>query len=203
MHLASGGGSIHCYNLAMKLQTSSIVRNVDVDGPRSITSFNPATEEEIATVSALDQGGAVDAVEAAKEAFPGWSHTPVKERQKIIARWLEIMLEERDELAQLVSMEGGKPVNEARLVDVFPGLESLSYYSKHLDEMLAFRTGEAESDPVRALAGGLSIRSARRDRDHYSVELPGRHSDGRNRARGWCRQHGGLQTGLGDRADRS
>jgi acyl-CoA reductase-like NAD-dependent aldehyde dehydrogenase len=123
----------------MSLQTSSIIRNVDVDGPRSITSYNPATEEEIATVSALDQGGAEDAVEAAKAAFPGWSHTPVKERQKILARWLEIMLEERDELAKLVSMEGGKPVNEARLVDVFPGLESLSYYSKHLDEMLAFR----------------------------------------------------------------
>ena len=123
----------------MNLQTSSIVRNLDVTGPRSITSYNPATEEEIATVSALDGDGGVDAVCAAKEAFPGWSHTPVKERQKILARWLEIMLDERDELARLVSMEGGKPVNEARLVDVFPALESLSYYSKHLDEMLAFR----------------------------------------------------------------
>jgi len=123
----------------MNLQTSSIIRNIDVDGPRSIASYNPATEEEIATVSALDGDGGVDAVCAAKEAFPGWSHTPVKERQKILARWLEIMLDERDELARLVSMEGGKPVNEARLVDVFPALESLSYYSKHLDEMLAFR----------------------------------------------------------------
>ena len=123
----------------MRLQTSSIIRNVDVDGPRSITSYNPATEEEIATISVLDGNGAVDAVEAAKVAFPGWSHTPVKERQEILARWLEIMLDERDELARLVSMEGGKPVNEAGLVDVFPGLESLAYYSKHLDEMLAFR----------------------------------------------------------------
>jgi len=123
----------------MDLQTRSIVRNVDVDGPRSITSYNPATEEEIATISALDGDGAVDAVCAAKEAYPGWSQTPVKERQKILARWLEIMLDERDELAQLVSMEGGKPVKEAGLVDVFPGLESLSYYSKYIHKMLAFR----------------------------------------------------------------
>jgi len=123
----------------MRLQTRSIVRNVDVDGPRSITSYNPATEEEIATVSALDGDGAADAVEAAKEAFPDWSHTPVRERQKILARWLEIMLDERDELAKLVSMEGGKPVSEAGLVDVFPGLESLAYYSKYIDKMLAFR----------------------------------------------------------------
>jgi succinate-semialdehyde dehydrogenase/glutarate-semialdehyde dehydrogenase len=124
----------------MSLQISSIVRNVDIDGPRSITSYNPATEEEIATVAALDGGGAADAVEAAKEAFPSWSQTPVKERQKTLARWLEIMLDELEELARLVSTEGGKPVTEARLVDVFPGLESLSYYSKNLSKMVAFKS---------------------------------------------------------------
>jgi succinate-semialdehyde dehydrogenase/glutarate-semialdehyde dehydrogenase len=123
----------------MSLQTRSIVRNVDVEGPRSITSINPATEEEIASISALDGEGAADAVAAAKEAFPEWSHTPVRERQRVLSRWLEIMLDERDELARLVSMEGGKPRNEARLVDVFPGLESLFYYSKYIDRMLAFR----------------------------------------------------------------
>ena len=132
-------GGRRCYNLGMKLQTRSIVANRDVEGPRSIVSINPATEEEIATVSALDEVGAGDAVQAAKEAFPEWSNTPVEERQKILARWLEIMLDEAEDLARLVSMEGGKPVGEARLVDVFPGLESLSYYSERLDELLAFR----------------------------------------------------------------
>ena len=128
-----------CYNSGMKLQTRSIIANTDVEGPRSFVSINPATEEEIATISALDQTGAGDAVEAAKGAFPEWSRTPVEERQKILARWLEIMLDEAEDLARLVSMEGGKPVGEARLVDVFPGLESLSYYSERLDELLAFR----------------------------------------------------------------
>ena len=136
-HRVAGGH--RCYNLGMKLQTRSIVANRDVEGPRSIVSINPATEEEIATVSALDEAGAREAVEAAKDAFPEWSHTPVEERQKILARWLEIMLDEAEELSRLVSMEGGKPVGEAQLVDVFPGLESLSYYSERLDEMLAFR----------------------------------------------------------------
>jgi succinate-semialdehyde dehydrogenase/glutarate-semialdehyde dehydrogenase len=137
--IATRDDTCRCYNPRMNLQICSIVRNEDVDGPRSIVSYNPATEEEIATVSALDGDGAADAVAAAKEAFPEWSKTRVKERQKILARWLEIMLEERDDLAKLVSMEGGKPANEARLVDVFPGLESLSYYSKYIDRMLAFR----------------------------------------------------------------
>ena len=128
-----------CYNPVMNLQTSSIIRNVDIDGPSTIVSYNPATEKEIATVSALDGEGAVGAVEAASDAFPAWSRTPVKERQKMIGRWLEIMLEERDELARLVSIEGGKPITEARLVDVFPGLETLSFYSKKLSKLLAFK----------------------------------------------------------------
>jgi len=123
----------------MNILKQSIIANKDVAGPRTITSVNPATEEVIATVSALDGEGAAAAVEAAKEAFPEWSQTPVEERQKILARWLEIMLSEEEELARLVSMEGGKPVAEAHLVDVFPGLATLSYYSEHLKEMLAFR----------------------------------------------------------------
>jgi succinate-semialdehyde dehydrogenase/glutarate-semialdehyde dehydrogenase len=127
------------YNFAMKFQKHSIVRNQDVEGPLSISSINPATEGEIATVSALDSTAAVDAVEAAREAFSGWSQTPVGERQRLIGRWLEIMLEEKDELARLISAEGGKPVVEAHLVDVFPGLETLSYYSENLGDLLAFK----------------------------------------------------------------
>jgi succinate-semialdehyde dehydrogenase/glutarate-semialdehyde dehydrogenase len=123
----------------MKLQTHSIVRNVDVEGPRTITSYNPATEKEIATVSALESDGAVDAIRAAKEAYPKWAATPVRERQKMIGRWLEIMLDERHELARLVSSEGGKPITEAGLVDVFPGLETLSFYSRKLSRLLAFK----------------------------------------------------------------
>jgi len=137
--IATRDDTRHCYNPGMSLQTNSIIRNVDVEGPRSITSYNPATEEEIAAISALDSEGAMDAVRAAKEAFPGWAATPVPERQKIIGRWLEIMLDEQEELARLVSAEGGKPVNEARLVDVFPGLEALSFFSKKLTKLLAFK----------------------------------------------------------------
>ncbi len=127
------------YNAAMHYQKTSIIDNLDVEGPGSITSFNPSTEEEIATVSSLDPAGAERAVEAAKRAFPEWARTPVRERQQLIGRWLEIMLDEQDDLARLVSTEGGKPVAEARLVDVFPGLETLAYYNKRLSDLLAFK----------------------------------------------------------------
>ena len=127
------------YDARMKILEHSIVRNIDTSGPGVITSINPATEAEIGRVTALDKDGAVDAVAAAKEAYPEWSRTPVSERAKILGRWMEIMLAEQDELARLVSAEGGKPPAEARLVDVFPGLETLKYFTEHLEEMLAFQ----------------------------------------------------------------
>ncbi len=122
----------------MKLQSSSIVAGRDVNGPRSIVSLNPATEQENARVSALDGEGARDAVAAARAAFPGWARTPLAERRKILHRWLKIMFSEVDELARLMSSENGKPVVEAKLVDVFPALETLKYYAENLEELLAF-----------------------------------------------------------------
>ena len=122
----------------MKLQSSSIVAGRDVNGPRSIISLNPATEQENARVSALDGEGARDAVAAARAAFPGWARTPLAERRKILHRWLKIMFSEVDELARLMSSENGKPVVEAKLVDVFPALETLKYYAENLEELLAF-----------------------------------------------------------------
>ncbi len=128
----------------MKLQLHSIVDNRDLAGPRSLVSINPATEQEIASVSLLDEEGARAAVAAAKAAYPEWARTPVRERQRILSRWLEIMLAEAEDLARLVSAEGGKPVAEAMLIDVLPALETLRFYSERLETMLAFRAVEPE-----------------------------------------------------------
>lgn len=123
----------------MKRQETSIIANRDVEGPKRIVTISPSTEEELATIPGLDESGAREAVAAAKEAFPAWAATPAKERQKILGRWLELMVEEADDLAGLVAMEGGKPIAEARLVDIFPACEVLSYYARNLDRLLSFQ----------------------------------------------------------------
>jgi acyl-CoA reductase-like NAD-dependent aldehyde dehydrogenase len=123
----------------MKIFTDSIIDNVDVPGPGSIVSINPTTEEVIATARALDTEGATRAVEAARAAFPGWAATPVQTRQKVLGRWLEIMVAEADEVAALMSAEMGKPVTEAMLVDLVPACATLEYWQRTADHHLAFR----------------------------------------------------------------
>lgn len=128
----------------MKLITHSIVDNQDVAGPGSIVSINPATEEELATVSALDRAGAERAIAAARRAFPGWAATPVKERAALLGRWLEIMVAEAGELAALASAEGGKPIAEALLVDVTSSCATLDYWQRTAEELLSFRPQKPE-----------------------------------------------------------
>lgn len=123
----------------MKLQQHSIIGNREVEGPRSISSINPATEEEIGTVSAIVADGVDLAVATAKEAFPEWAATPVGERQKILRRWLEIMIDEGEELAALMSAENGKPISEAMLVDVVPACATLDYWAENAEKQLAFQ----------------------------------------------------------------
>jgi succinate-semialdehyde dehydrogenase/glutarate-semialdehyde dehydrogenase len=101
-----------------------------------IDSFNPATGELIATAAGVDEEGARAAVAAARDAFPAWSITPFSERQRLLGRWLDLLVAEDDTFARLVALEAGKPITEARLVDVFTGCETLEYFHLRLHRLL-------------------------------------------------------------------
>ncbi|RKF46065.1 NAD-dependent succinate-semialdehyde dehydrogenase [Paraburkholderia fungorum] len=76
--------------------------------------LNPATGEIVAQVA---KGGAAEteqAVAAAERAFPAWRRLTAKERGARVKRWGELMLENRDALAELLTLEQGKPLAEAR-----------------------------------------------------------------------------------------
>ena len=67
--------------------------------------LNPATGETIAKVA---KGGADDtqrAIDAAAHAFPAWRALTAKERGARVKRWGELMLENRDALAELLTRE--------------------------------------------------------------------------------------------------
>jgi succinate-semialdehyde dehydrogenase/glutarate-semialdehyde dehydrogenase len=126
------------------MQTTSIIANLDVAGPGSIVARSPADGSELGRVPALDEVGLRSAVEAAKQALPAWSATPVAERQRLLGRWLSIMVAEEAPLSELIAREGGKPVAEALLVDVFPACEVLSFLARRLHRLLAPETTRPE-----------------------------------------------------------
>ncbi|KHT26353.1 NAD-dependent succinate-semialdehyde dehydrogenase [Pectobacterium carotovorum] len=74
---------------------------------------NPATGESIASVAKAGKKETQAAIDAAYAAFPAWKRKTAKERSEILYRWYELILENKRYLAELVTAEQGKPVQEA------------------------------------------------------------------------------------------
>lgn len=66
---------------------------------------------DVANLSASDSAGAID---AAQQAFGPWSSMLPQQRSRILRRWFELMLEHKEDLARIMTLEQGKPISEAR-----------------------------------------------------------------------------------------
>ncbi len=76
--------------------------------------LNPATGAEIARVPDVGAEGARAAIEAAHRAFGPWRDLLAKERSVILRRWFDLIIENTEALARLMTAEQGKPLAEAR-----------------------------------------------------------------------------------------
>ncbi len=75
---------------------------------------NPATGALLASVSSGRREDAVAAIEAADRALPDWSARTAKERSLLIRRWYDLIVDNVDDLARILTAEQGKPIAEAR-----------------------------------------------------------------------------------------
>lgn len=87
---------------------------IDSGSAGGIVVTDPATLEPIGAVPALDAAEARRAVDAAQRAFPDWSGLLPQERSAILRRWYELIMAAREDLAQIMTAEQGKPISEAR-----------------------------------------------------------------------------------------
>ncbi|NOW45225.1 succinate-semialdehyde dehydrogenase/glutarate-semialdehyde dehydrogenase [Novosphingobium sp. SG751A] len=87
---------------------------VQADSGETLDVRNPANDALIARVP---KGGAAEtrrAIEAAERALPAWRATLAKERSTILRRFYDLMMENIDDLALLITSEQGKPLTEGR-----------------------------------------------------------------------------------------
>ncbi|MFZ7134767.1 NAD-dependent succinate-semialdehyde dehydrogenase [Avibacterium avium] len=76
--------------------------------------LNPATQQEICQVADLGVTETKQAILAAEQAQKRWKQALPKERANILIRWYELVLQHQEELAQIISLEQGKPITESR-----------------------------------------------------------------------------------------
>ena len=85
-----------------------------VSGKEWFDVVNPATGTAFARAPLLSRAQLDRAVAAARRAFPAWRAASVAERRAAIARMAQILTDNAAELAQLLTLEQGKPVGQAR-----------------------------------------------------------------------------------------
>ena len=96
------------------------------DSGRTSPVYNPATGEQVDSVCLSSAEETSRAIEVAAEAFPAWAATSPLKRARIMFRFKELLEQNLDELAKLISIEHGKILSDAR-GELVRGLEVVEF----------------------------------------------------------------------------
>ena len=86
---------------------------IDADAGATIDVTNPADGALLGTIPKLGSDETRRAIEAANAAWPAWRAKTAKERSAILRRWFDLMMENQEDLAKLMTLEQGKPLAES------------------------------------------------------------------------------------------
>src|SRR3954469_18820152 len=92
--------------------------------------FNPATEAVLTTVAEADASDVDRAVKSARRAFDEgpWKRMSARERGRILYRFAMLLDQNREELAELETLNNGKPIRETMNADLPLAIDAFEYY---------------------------------------------------------------------------
>ena len=86
---------------------------VGADSGQTIDVTNPASGEVLGTIPKMGADETRRAIEAANAAYPAWRAKTAKERATILRKWFDLMMENQEDLAKMMTAEQGKPLKES------------------------------------------------------------------------------------------
>ncbi|MHA3079963.1 NAD-dependent succinate-semialdehyde dehydrogenase [Acinetobacter sp. ANC 5502] len=101
-------------NNSSLLQQHAYIDGAWVTGEKSFAVTNPATGEVLGEVASVSREQVKQAVDAAQTAFETWKLTTAKERSALLRKWYQLILDNQEDLATILSLEQGKPLAESR-----------------------------------------------------------------------------------------
>lgn len=113
---------------------------------KTFENVNPATEEVLGNVAAGSEEEVDQAVGVAKKALKGeWANMPLRQRSNIIRKIGDLILERKDELAELESLDTGKPLWLSQKVDIDRAANNFYFFA---DYMTSVGTEAYEQDDI-------------------------------------------------------
>ena len=112
-------------------------RAVDARSGKTFATLNPATGRELARVAECDSTDVSRAVCSARSSFEGgsWSRMPPKQRKKVLLKFADLVEQHAEELALMEVLDSGKPLSDARTVDLPDSIETLRWHAEAIDKI--------------------------------------------------------------------
>lgn len=124
---------------ALRLETRAFIdgRFVDAASGRTFPTVNPATGRVITEVAACDAEDVDRAVGAARRAFESgaWSRMAPRGRKEVLLKLADLIEANSEELALLETLDCGKPISDARAVDLPDSVATLRWHAEATDKI--------------------------------------------------------------------
>jgi acyl-CoA reductase-like NAD-dependent aldehyde dehydrogenase len=101
----------------------------------TIDAVSPRDGAVLAKVAAAGEQDVDRAVDAARAAFDGWAGESPRGRKRVLLRLAELMRENAEELAQLESLDVGKPIRDSTNVDIPTAASVIQWYAEAVDKV--------------------------------------------------------------------
>ena len=111
------------------LKYSSFAGGKWIAGVDKFDVFNPANGDTIAYVDNISKEQLESCVAEADCAFKLWSGRTASDRSLILRKWYNLILENKEDLANLITLEGGKPIKESR-GEIMYGASFVEWYAE-------------------------------------------------------------------------
>jgi betaine-aldehyde dehydrogenase len=126
---------------------------------------NPSTAETIAEVSVASEYDVLSAISSSRIAFDhGWKDSTLAQRKDALLKISQGILDKAGELANLETLNTGKPIKESTFMDIPSAAETFRYFAEHLEEFLkpgkikiSSQIANAEADLLREPMGVVAL----------------------------------------------
>src|SRR6516165_10508046 len=96
---------------------------------KTFPTFNPGNGEIIAYLAESDEEDVEVAVRAALAAFPAWKRRPGAARAKLLIKLAQLVEANAAKLAELESLNAGKPIRDSKAIDAVTAVDALEYFA--------------------------------------------------------------------------
>src|SRR5438067_5540595 len=120
-----------------RMESATVAAKPRSGNGKVVESFSPLTGESLGSVPALSPADVQGVVDDVASVQPFWAQLPLAGRARYMLRAAQVILDQMDEIAELLSREQGKPINESYIMEVIPTIDALHWIADAGQQILA------------------------------------------------------------------